>query len=400
MITGKSALAIKSGFTRDDLRRIFEEEEDGWRLSLYMPLHRTGREVRQSPILLKEMRSRAAAGLESRGCDANTISALLAPINQIHADSELTVLQGEGLAVLSGLGYSATFLMPIAPPALADVGKRFHLDPLLPLLFEDGRFNLLALSQNSVRLYQADRQSLTEIPLEGLETNMKEALHFEDASETYLSQRGTVSPEGRAGGSKVFHGHGGGRGDIKERKRDILDFFHQIDKGIQDRIPEPDLPLMLAGVESLLPLYREVNTNKNLLEGAVLGNPEATLKQEDLHSKALKVYGDMRNEEKKSILRLYGERIATPEAAAGLRDVLPAAWDKRILHLFLRKGYRQWGRFSPGDHHVELEDAPGPDREELINLACIHTLLGGGKVHVLEPGEIPEKADIAALCRY
>jgi hypothetical protein len=398
MITGKSALAIKSGFTRDDLRRISEEEEDGWRLSLYMPLHRTGREVRQSPILLKEMRSKAASELEARGCDPATIAALLAPINQIHAESDFTVLQGEGLAVLSGSGYSATFLMPIAPPALADVGRRFHLDPLLPLLFEDGRFNLLALSLNSVRLYQADRQRLIEVPLEGLETNMKAALHFEDASETYLSQRGAVS-ESR-GGSRVFHGHGGGRGDIKEGKRDILDFFRQIDKGIQDRVPEPDLPFMLAGVEYLLPLYREANTFASLVEGAVLGNPEATLKLEDLHSKAWKVYRDMRDEEKKGILRLYSERIATPEAAAGLRDVLPAAWDKRILHLFLRKGYRQWGRFSPGDHHVELEDGPGRDREELVNFACIQTLLGGGKIHVLEAGEIPEKAEIAALMRY
>jgi hypothetical protein len=257
---------------------------------------------------------------------------------------------------------------------------------------------LLALSLNSVRLYQADRQRLLEVPLEGLETNMKEALHFEDASETYLSQRGAVS-ESR-GGSRVFHGHGGGRGDIKESKRDILDFFRQIDKGIQDRIPEPDLPFMLAGVEYLLPLYREANSIANLVEGAVLGNPEVTLKQEELHSKAWKVYRDMRDEERKGILRLYGERIATPEAAAGLYDVLPAAWDKRILHLFLRKGYRQWGRFSPGDHRVELEDGPGPDREELVNFACIQTLLGGGKIHVLEAGEIPEKAEIAALMRY
>jgi hypothetical protein len=400
MITGKSALAIMSGFTRDDLRRISGEEEDGWRLSLYMPLHRTGREVRQAPILLKEMRSKAAAELEARGCDQAAIASLLAPINRIHAESDFTVLQGEGLAVLSGKGYSASFLMPVAPPALADVGRRFHLDPLLPLLFEDGRFNLLALSLNSVRLYQADRQRLREVPLEGLETNMKEALRFEDAPETYLSQRGAVSPIGRGSGNMVFHGHGGGRGDIKERKRDILDFFHQIDKGIQERIPESDLPLMLAGVEYLLPLYREANTNPNLVEGAVLGNPEATLKQEELHPKAWKVYRDMRDEEKKGILRLYGERIATPEAAAGLYDVLPAAWDKRILHLFLRKGYRQWGRFSPGDHRVELEDAPGPDREELVNFACIQTLIGGGKIHVLEPGEIPEEAEIAALLRY
>jgi len=289
--------------------------------------------------------------------------------------------------------------MPIAPPALVAAGKRFVFDPLLPLLFENGRFNLLALSIHSVRLYQADRLRLREVSLDGMATNMREALRFEDTEGTYLMQRGSAPDRGN-GGSMLFHGHGGGRSDIKDRKRDILEFFQQIDKGIQARIPEQDLPMMLAGVEYLLPIYREANTHANLVDGAVLGNPEAALRQEELHNKAWKIYNDLRDREKKEILRIYGERLATPEVAAGLRDVLPAAWDKRILHLFLRKGFRQWGRFDPSDQSVKLEDGPGPDREDLVNLACIHALLGGGKVHMAEPGEIPERADIAALCRY
>ncbi|MDB5048753.1 MAG: hypothetical protein JWO30_1824 [Fibrobacteres bacterium] len=397
MITGKSTLTLKSGFTREDLSRI-SEDGNGWRLSLYMPLYRTGREVRQSPILLKDLRSRALAELEARGCDPETIEELLAPVNRILEETDFTVLQGEGMAALSARGFSASYLLPIAPPAMVETGRRFLLDPLLPLLFENGRFHLLALSLNSVRLYQADRLRLEEISLNGMATNMREALRFED-SESYLMLHSGVPPAGKAGGTGIFHGHGGGKGDVKERKKDILDFFQQLDKGIGERLPEYDLPLMLAGVEYLLPIYREANTHPRLLDRAILGNPEVALRQ-DLHAKAWKKYRESRDEEKKGILRLYGERLASPEAVSGIADVLPAAWEKRILHLFLRKGYRQWGVFDPDNQRLVLEDGPGADREDLVNLACIHALLGGGKVYAVEAGEIPEKADIAALCRY
>ena len=63
MITGKQRLAIRSVFTREDLRNI-AEDGGGWRLTLYMPLYRTGREVRQAPILLKDLRARAAIAAE------------------------------------------------------------------------------------------------------------------------------------------------------------------------------------------------------------------------------------------------------------------------------------------------------------------------------------------------
>ena len=38
--------------------------------------------------------------------------------------------------------------------------------------------------------------------------------------------------------------------------------------------------------------------------------------------------------------------------------------------------------------------------EDMVNLACMHTLLGSGRVHVLTAEKMPAGADIAALCRY
>lgn len=380
MISGKSALAIKSGFTREDLRRI-SGNGDGWRLSLYMPLHRTGREIRQAPILLKDLRARAASILESRGCPPETIRELLAPCNQIQEETDFSLLQGEGLAILSGRGRADSFLVPFAPPAMVEAGHRFLVDPLLPLLFEDGRFHLLSLSLNAVRLYRVDRLRLQEVSLEGMAVNMREALRIEDDGDN-VGFHSATPPSGR------------------DRKRDILEFCRLIDRGLKARIGWGDQPLMLAGVEYLQSLYREASTHPRILEGALAGNPDSAWDAQDLHAKAWKAYREEREKEKDVLLRLYRERLATPLAAAGLRNVLPAAAQGRASHLFVRKGLRQWGRFDPADFSVTLDDSPAQGNEELVNLACIQALLGGAKVFTLEPGELPEKAEIAALCRY
>jgi hypothetical protein len=398
MITGKQRLAIKSGFTREDLRRM-TEDGGGWRLSLYMPLYRTGREVRQAPILLKDLKARAAAGLEARGCDPGFAGELLAPAQQIIEDADFSLVQGEGLAILSARGYSSTFLLPFAPPAMIEVGKRFLLDPILPLLFEDGRFHLLTISMQAVRLFQADRLRLREIPLEGVAVNMRDALAL-DEPEGFLNNHASATGPIRDGGAGMFHGHGNGRGDVKDRKRDILEFFRQIDRGVRQRLGDGGQPLLLAGVEYLLPLYREANTYGRLMDQALPGNPESNWDAVDLHAKAWKAYREARDLEKDNLLRTLRERLATPRAATGLRAVLPAAAQGRISHLFVRKGWRQWGRFDPEEQRVSLEDAPGSGNEDLANLACVHALLGGAKVYSLEAADLPDRAEIGALCRY
>ncbi|GEM_PF-1023796 len=399
MITGKSIQALKTNFSRESLRKLADEGE-GQRLSLFMPLSKTGRDVRQAPILLKDMRSQAESALAAAGCRPDEINDILLPVNQLLEDTEFSVLQGEGLAILSSRENASTFLLPTAPAPMVETGRRYILDPLLPLLFEDGRFHLLTLSLNSVKLWWVDRHRMREVHLRGIPTSIRDFIQT-DNSGAYVHYHVSSSPLAAPGGAGAIHGHGGGgKGEAKDRKRDILDFFRQVDRGLSELMHESELPLMLAGVEYLIPIYREANSLPRLLDQAVMGNPEVSLEQQSLHAKAWKAYRESRALEKARVLSLYRERLATPQSVSGLVEVLPAAKQGRIQYLFLRKGYRQKGAFHPEDGTVSFSDRAGPGEEDLVNLACIHALLTGAKVHILELGEIPEKADIAALCRY
>jgi len=398
MNSRNGSLELKDGFTRDDLSAL-AGDGDGWRLSFYMPLSRTGREVMQAPILLKEMRSRAAAELEARGCGPDAAAELLEPIDRIYEGTEVAILQGAGLAVLSSTGFSASFLLPEEPPAMVSVDKRFALEPLLPLLFEDGRFFLLALSLNAVRLWEADRLHLREVSFEGMDTNLRDALHLEEDEAYHMFHAGAPA-SGRNTGSSMFYGYGGGGGDNKDGKRNILEFFRLIDKGVRLKLPDSDTPLMLTGVESLMPIYRQANSHPSLLDGFVPGNQDAIPDRDDLHAKAWMAFGEERDRGKKRVLALYQERLASPLAVSGLRNVIQAAHQGRVNLLFVRKGARQWGWFDPSEYRIEFADGPVADAEELFNRSCILALTTGAKVYMLNDGEIPEGADIAALCRY
>lgn len=399
MISAGSALELKPRFTREDLRDLVRAE-DGWRLSLFMPLVRTGRDVHQAPILLKDLRAKAAADLEARRAPPAARDEILSAVDQILRDTDASVLQGEGLAIFASTHAAFSYLLPVKPEASATVARRFRLEPILPLLYEDGGFYLLALGLKDVRLFEGDRIRLSELSLDGVPTDLRTALRFED-SESYLSLHSTPSTSmGGGRGAPIFHGHGGGKGDLKEMKRDILRFFQHLDRGIRPLLADPARPLLLSGAEAMLPIYREANTHPRTLDVSLPAHLDRLSGLAELHSQAWSLCDREAKASRKAMISLYRERLASPWATAGIANVVPTAHQGRVSHLFVRRGYRSFGSYDVSEARVHLSDLPQDGDEELATLAAVQTIMGSGKVFVTEPGEIPEGAEIAALCRY
>jgi hypothetical protein len=62
------------------------------------------------------------------------------------------------------------------------VSDHFYLKPLLPFLATGGRFYILALSQNSIRLLEGTRFNIQELELpEMVPANLAEVLKYEEA---------------------------------------------------------------------------------------------------------------------------------------------------------------------------------------------------------------------------
>ena len=116
--------------------------------------------------------------------------------------------QSDGLAVLFNQDGMRHYRLPLDFEELLVVADRFHLKPLLPLLSGDGRFFLLALSQNEIRLLQGTRHSVSQIDLQDVPDSLAEALKWDDPQSQLQWHTGTSAVS-----------NGGQRGDLSWTRR-------------------------------------------------------------------------------------------------------------------------------------------------------------------------------------
>jgi hypothetical protein len=72
-------------------------------------------------------------------------------------------------------------------------------------------------------------------------------------------------------------------GDEVDSKENIKRYFRRIDKGLHELVRDERVPLVLAGVDYLHPIYKKVNSYPHLMEAGVGGNPER-LSAKELHA--------------------------------------------------------------------------------------------------------------------
>ncbi len=286
-----------------------------------------------------------------------------------------------------------SYRLPFTFSELVVVTDRFHVKPLLPLLSGDGRFYILALSQKQVRLLQGSRHSVSEVNLQNVPTSLADALSGEER-ERQLQFHTTAR-----GGSAIFHGHGSA-GDESEHKKDLLRYFKQIDRGLQDLVCAERIPLVLAGVDYLLPIYREANTCAQLVDEGIVGNPDGLLAQE-LHDRAWAILEPHFARAQERAATKYRELVGTGKASADSRKIVPAAYEGRVDSLFVAVGVQQWGAFEAGAREVVLHEDRQPGDQDLLDLAAVQTLMHAGDVYAVGPDQVPDaQSPAAAVFRY
>jgi hypothetical protein len=260
--------------SRQELRDLIEAAP-GPCVSLYQPTHRAGPKIQQDPIRLKNLLREAEERLTTMGMRSPEAKDLLKPALSLVDDGLFWRHQLEGLALFLAPGRFHLYSVPLSFDELGVVAERFHLKPLLQLFTGDGRFYILALSQNEVRLLEGWRHGVTELDFAGAPSDIEEALGAE-RQEKQL-QFHTRAPGGAGPRAAVFHGHGLGGEQTKLR---LVRFFRRVDAALNDFLREEKAPLVVAGVEYYLPIYREASTYPLLMEEGVPGSPEGVSAEE------------------------------------------------------------------------------------------------------------------------
>jgi hypothetical protein len=364
-------------------------------VSAFMPTHRAGEDTRQDPIRLKNLLGRAETQLIDAGLRSPEAREVLKPGQALLDDPAFWRHMSDGLALFAAPGLFQTYRLPLDLEEQLIVAPRFHVRPLLPFFAGDGHFFVLALSQNQVRLLEATRHGVDEIGLRDVPTSLAEALPHEDFEKHLQFQTGSGTAGEGGGRAAVFHGHD----PEDEAKNRILRFFQRVDDGLRPVLRDERAPLVLAGVDYLLPIYREANSYPHLLAEGVAGSPDE-LKAEDLHAPAWAIVEPHFEEDHRQALADYARQAGTGRTSERVSEVVPAAHHGRVDVLWVALGVEVWGRFDPQTGNVERRDEPEPGDEDLLDLAALQTLTKGGTVYGVESALVPGGGPVAALYRY
>lgn len=392
-------------FTKQTLTQLVTSVK-GPCVSIYMPTERKGAETQQSPIRLKNLLAQAEEQLVALGKRTPDIKNLLAPAYALTTNGHFWQYQSDGLALLLAPDTTTTYRLPLPFKETALVNERFYIKPLLPMLTGDGSFYVLTLTQGGVHLLQGSRFSIAKVELaDDIPQSLAEALRYDDF-ETHLQLHvASRSSTGHERGAAMFHGHGGAADD-DNAKENIIRFFRQLDNGVRNLLQTSEQPpLVLAGIEYLRGLYRQVNQYNGLVEQGVDNDPEA-LSMEELHQRAWAIVEPIFTAERQEALDAYKHLAGTKDqrAAHTIEVIAPAAYFQRVDTFFMpseiSRDLANWGSFDPEENQVFLHEERQTGDEDLIDFAAIHTLLNGGAVYMVDAMGLPDGATVAAIMRY
>ncbi len=386
--------------SKEEIKTLIEQPK-GNCVSIYMPTHPAGPEVRQDPIRFKNLVREAEARLIDAGLTQEDAIALLEKSQEIDTQEFWEQMGEQGLAIFISEGIFRYYPLPIDFQELVVVTDRFHIKPLLPILNGNGRFYILALSQQDVRFFEGTRYSVNEVEVENLPKSLDEALQRDDTAKEgqfriATSKGGTSNPFSQPGS---FHGQGSP--DRDRRQEDILQFFQIVDRALHEKLKLQKAPLVLAGVEYLLPVYRQANTYQHLMDEAIAGNPEI-LSAQELHDQAWPIVEADFQKSQQAVLEQFHELFGgdTGKASNNLQEVISAAYYQRVDSLLVAVGQQQWGLFDPTSETVYLHPEKEAGDEDLLDFVAAHTLLNGGTVYAVPFEEIPYSTAVAAIYRY
>ncbi len=345
-------------------------------LSLYMPTHWKGPEKQQNQIRFKNLFRSAENQLAQQDLRPSEIKDFLAPAHELMNNEFFWRNQNRGFALFLSPDSFHTFKSPDSFTELAILSDRFHLKPVIGIMARNVTFYVLALSMRTVRLFKCTRWSAEEISLAGIPRSVPEALDLDDFEKKLQRHTGT-----------------------EDAKAQALQFFHQVDRGLQYLLRDRNEPLIFAGVEYLFPIYREANTYNALLPTPISGNPE-NLDGDHLQRLAMPLVEEILEEKRRDALGHYRKSAGTGLASRDIREIMKAAHHGRTGILFVARGTQEWGFYDRESEEVLLSEPGDPGSEDMLDLASITTLSNGGTVHVLDPDAVPGGGPIAAVFRY
>lgn len=359
-------------------------------VSLYLPTHRPTTERQQDHIRIKNLLHQARIRIIQVDGEVRA-DEIIAPIDRLAANPSFWMHPSDGVVLFCRKGSIRLLRTSTPMPELALVSEHCHIKPLMPLLQDESRFHLLAISSLGVQLYQGTRISLNSIDLPGAPTAIDHGLPH-------------PLPEHLAG-ALATNGHGtaamhdSGPAVVSQARERTLAYFRRVDACVCALLQGEHAPLVLAGVADLLPLYAGVNHYAHLESTRIPSAAESPV-SDSLYDQAWSIIGPLVTKPHETAFARYAQVAGSDHASTDLPTIVRAGIQGRIDHLFIASDRERWGTYDRLNDKVREHQPRWPEDDDLLNVAIIAALAHRSAVHVAPQALMPNNAEISAIFRY
>jgi hypothetical protein len=314
---------------------------------------------------------------------------LLRPLEQLADDPALGAGSHWSRAIFCSPNVFQQSFLTNRMEASVNVGGSFSIRQFASELSPPRVFYILALSKTRVDLLRCAglHAEVAKLPL-GVPETLEEALALEPPDHD-LEGRSAAGVSTGAMHSLRF-----GTGSGRERQHaHLADYYKLVDRGLQQSFREPDTPLILAGVEEDVAIYRGGSTYRDFTKSSILGSPDVARDQTELLQQAYSILHQEGVGRQHAALIAAKERTAPSRFSTDPDTILRAAFEGRVGQLYLDESAKRIEMFERGRYQSWGE-------EDLLNLAAVQTIIHHGKACELPAELMPDGAAVIGIMRF
>lgn len=372
-------------FTVVELQDLVRPRE-GPCVSIFLPTHRRIDGADEDRIRFKNLVGEARDRLEEVA-GKRAATRLMKPVVDLEGS---TLWRGrlDGLAVFSAADGLRWFRVPMELPERVAVSDTFHVRPLVRYLQTRRRFQVLALARNGCRLFAGTSQDLIQHDLKAMPASV------EEVAGTPQDREGPTMH--RAGGHLRFHGNAAPRSE----REDLARYFRKVDEVVTQALRDENAPVVLAGIDRHMAIYRSVSRLRNLAADGAAGSFDRT-PPDKLHARVLPIAESALRRREDDAVGEYRRAERAGLAIEELENIGPAAVQGRLRILFIARGRIADGRFDRTTGEVKLTARKkGAVVDDVLDDIAESVLIRGGEVLVLEKDAMPTANVAAAVMRW
>lgn len=360
--------------TRNELKKI-QSIQDEPCISILMPTHRHHPENKQDPIRLKNLIKEVEKRLSKELSGPETKSL----INKLNKLSETInfqyLLDGLALFVSKNNKYKFIFPFPVKERLLID--RTFATRDLVFAINRSQPYYVLLLNDKMSRVFLGVRDNIDEISINGFPVYNKFVQMIENADLQHTNDR------------------------LQENLEKDKNYLREVDRELRKINNEKEYPVIVAGVERTIAIFKEVTRYPENIITSVKGNYDK-LPVSELPGL---VWPKAKEEFSRGQSEVLGRLEASEgqgKSASGIDEVWRLANEGRAAELVVEINYHYPAKLDKTG--MQLIPVDASDKIDIMDDAVdelIETVISkGGKVYFVKNGALKKFSGIAAILRY